>query len=272
MWGPPNFSIAAMSTLTLVILGTGTDVGKTYFTARLASALAAHPGTEAVTAIKPIESGVPLLDPEIANSALGAPTDQPPARTSDAALLGASSMPIIRPAHAYAFAQPVSPHLAARKSSALIDIGHAADWVKTFRPAADIKQNLSPGITHRTHLRRSWLLVETAGGALSPLNEDATNLRLAELLEPAIWILVAPDRLGVLHDLTTTLYTMKGLSRAPDSVVLTQPPPADESRGTNADELRRLGISFIDSVLEDSQPLTPAYVDRLIQIASALGQ
>lgn len=101
-------------------------------------------------------------------------------------------------------------------------------------------------------------VIETAGGAFTPLSRDHTQLDLAVALEPATWILVVPDRLGVLHDTTATLEAMKARARLPDHVVLRAPlntgelglsDHVDASAGTNASELHRLGIVTPSAVL-----------------------
>ena len=82
-------------------------------------------------------------------------------------------------------------------------------------------------------------LVELAGGAFSPLGPGLTNVDLALALDPALWLLVAPDALGVLHDVTASL---RALPRPPDAVVLSGSRPPDQSTGGNAQELASLGI------------------------------
>jgi dethiobiotin synthetase len=86
------------------------------------------------------------------------------------------------------------------------------------------------------------LLVETAGGLFSPLAESLTNWDVARSLEPARWLLVAPDALGVLHDVTATLGAAAARGRTPDLVVLSAAREPDASTGTNAGELQRLGL------------------------------
>jgi dethiobiotin synthetase len=83
----------------------------------------------------------------------------------------------------------------------------------------------------------------------SPLSEDATNFELARALEPAIWVLVAPDSLGVLHDLSATLQAMRARGRAPEHVVLSAAREPDASTGTNASELAALSIATPTAVL-----------------------
>jgi hypothetical protein len=58
--------------------------------------------------------------------------------------------------------------------------------------------------------------------------------------------LVAPDALGVLHDVTATL---RSLPRRPDFVVLSAARPADASSGTNAQELETLEITPVLGVV-----------------------
>jgi dethiobiotin synthetase len=98
----------------------------------------------------------------------------------------------------------------------------------------------------------------------SPLGHAKTNLALAELLEPALWILIAPDRLGVLHDVTATLQAMRTLSRIPDFILLSQGAPTDESTGSNAGELTRLGIAEIGAVVTPGGALPVAFLAQLI--------
>ena len=94
-----------------------------------------------------------------------------------------------------------------------------------------------------------WSVVETAGGVFSPLSPTATNFDLALALEPAIWVLVAPDALGVLHDLSATLQAMRARGRTPDHVVLSGAREPDSSTGSNAAELEALGIVATSAVL-----------------------
>jgi dethiobiotin synthetase len=89
----------------------------------------------------------------------------------------------------------------------------------------------------------SYQLIETAGGLFSPLSRGTTNLDLALALEPALWILVAHDGLGVLHDVRTTLLALRAMTnRTPDYLVLSASRAPDASTGTNARELARLGL------------------------------
>jgi dethiobiotin synthetase len=198
------------------VLGTGTNVGKSFVADALARALGAR-GTS-VAGLKPIETGC-------RTSASGEPLD------GDAARLEAASFHVKhpRPHPLYAFRDPVAPSLAARREGQMIELAVIASWV-------DRAHSTQRGDTPR-------LVVETAGGTFSPLAGGATNFDLALSLGAAIWVLVAPDRLGVLHDLNSTLQAMKSLGRTPDWIVLSATAERDASTGTNAVELRRLGLT-----------------------------
>jgi dethiobiotin synthetase len=130
---------------------------------------------------------------------------------------------------------PVSPHLAAQSADVTLDLSTIVRWV------------VEAEASHRH--RSCFTLIETAGAVLSPLTQKLTNLNLAQALEPAIWILVAPDSLGVLHDLTATLLAMRTLARPPDFIALSAAREPDASTGTNADQLQHLGIATVHSTL-----------------------
>jgi dethiobiotin synthetase len=209
----------------VVVLGTGTDVGKTYVTACLARGLRER---GSVLALKPIESGVL------------------PGETGDAGAiaLAAGHAPLLS---TWRFVRPVSPHLGAREQGAAIAVAEVAAWVAAQELSAASEVSL----------------VELAGGAFSPLGVGVTNVELARALEPAVWLLVAPDALGVLHDVAATL---RALPRAPDAVVLSGARPLDQSTGTNAAELSLLGISEVLEVVAAGATSCCATVDWLLRL------
>jgi len=230
--------------LRVVMLGCGTGVGKTYISRALLGAI--RQAGCATVGLKPIETGI--------RSIVGALPS-----TSDAqALSRASSHPTAREHPLYAFPDPISPHLAARRAGRVIELSTVATWVRECE--ADLTLYVS---SHRA----SCSVVETAGGVFSPVSTDATNFDLALALEPAIWILVAADSLGVLHDVTATLQAMRARGRSPDHLVLSAARPADESTGTNADELETLGIARTAAVVardsdEEIEPLIRALLEH----------
>lgn len=207
----------------IVMLGTGTDVGKTYVTSLLARGLRAR---SSVLALKPIESGVEagaLGDAGAIAEAAGHPARLSPWRLR----------------------RPVSPHLAAREQGVALNVEEVARWIEAEERAAPA----------------DFTLVETAGGAFSPLGRGVTNVDLALALEPAIWVLVAPDALGVLHDLTATL---RSLPRAPDAVLLSGARAADQSTGGNAPELQSLDICEVLEALPRDATDAPRSVEWLL--------
>jgi dethiobiotin synthetase len=231
----------------LVVLGCGTSVGKTRFCIALLRALAVQ-GAPTV-GLKPIESGVA--------PGTGRAPGSDAAALSDAATLRPSrSRPV------YALAAPVSPHLAARMEGLRIDEYAAANWVR--RAEAEVAIHVVPHIA-------IWSIVETAGGVFSPLSDTATNLDLALALEPATWVLIAADALGVLHDVSATLQAMRARNRAPDHLVLCAARARDASTGTNAAELAALGIATPSAVLaRDDDRGLDAFAALLLKQTSQL--
>lgn len=188
----------------VVVLGTGTGVGKTHVACALLGELR-HAGAD-VVGLKPVETGVG----EGVSDA---------SRLSEAAGRGAAPL--------HGFADPVSPHLAARRARVRVDVAAIVRWV--------------------AGQACSVTLVETAGGALSPLSDEAVQADLAAALAPARAVLVATDRLGVLHDVAATLEACRRRGVDP-VVVLSAPTVPDASTGTNAGELEGLGIATVSAV------------------------
>ncbi|HSC89692.1 MAG TPA: dethiobiotin synthase [Polyangiaceae bacterium] len=202
-----------MSPRRLIVLGTGTDVGKTHVGSVVLSALSAQ--GVAVLGLKPVESGI---DPGTEWA------------STDAGRLGAATGRLVKPLHG--LVPPISPHLAARQIGLALELDELEHWIEA--------QEAGPTQEGLTKPELSW--IETAGGAFSPLSERATNWDLAlRLARPGDrLLLIAPDALGTLHDCTATLLAMVGSGRLPDAILFSQARPLDASSGTNAEELARL--------------------------------
>jgi dethiobiotin synthetase len=214
----------------LVIAGTGTEIGKTHATVALVSAFVQR-GFVAV-GLKPIESGIHISLPDSARLALvSSRTPSPPP---------------------YAFADALSPHLAARRAGATIQLDVVSRWVAAH-PA-------------------EVLLIETAGGLFSPLSDSLTNLDLTRHLAPHSILLIAPDRLGVLHDLRACLTAMRFLApELPTPSVLLQPPlTPDSSTGTNAREIERLKIARVLTVFPRAEVDSPASEAAALHLSQLL--
>ncbi len=186
----------------VVVVGTGTEVGKTHVTCCLL-ACARRRGLR-VQAYKPIATGVTdrCEDADLHGAALGSPSRPP----------------------TFSYRRPVSPHLAAREEGRPIEL-------EAIRRCAD---EMSAG--------SEWLIVEAAGGLFSPLGESITNVDLVRCLDPARVVLVAPDRLGVLHDVGACVGAARARDVAFTALVLSAPRVPDDSTGTNARELERIGL------------------------------
>jgi dethiobiotin synthetase len=200
----------------IVVVGTGTEVGKTWLSAELLRTFAAE--GHQVVGLKPVESGVDG----------GATDGERLARLS-------AERPAPGP---YLFKEPLSPHLAARREGRAIELSQILTYVQLHESSSGDRP-------------RAATLIETAGGLFSPLAPGLTNFDVALALEPARWLLVAPDALGVLHDLTATLAAATARGRTPDAIALCRARPRDASTGTNADEIARLGIAARPFVFPD---------------------
>lgn len=208
-----------------VILGTGTDVGKT-FVARSILDLVRQEGRP-VAGLKPIETGL----------AAG--------QQGDAARLADGSFHVKLPTRhpLYAFADPITPARAARISGQSVELNRVVDWL---REVSSPSSTTTPA-----------LVIETAGGVFSPLTDHQSNFDLARALDPAVWVLVATNRLGVLHEVTSTLRAMEAAGRLPDWLVLSAPQHPDASTPSNREELTRSGRipAILELPRDDPSPL-----------------
>jgi dethiobiotin synthetase len=218
----------------IVVLGTGTGVGKTHVTVALGRALAALDPAVRVGLLKPIETGIE------------------PARESDAQRVQRENRGFAPPdPHPlYGFAPPISPHLAARRAARSIELRAVLEWLERW----EFDERASD---------RDIAVIETAGGVFTPLGDGITNFELACALDPALWVLVAPDALGVLHELTATLRALEHAGRAPTRIVLSASRGTDESTGTNAAELRRLGIASPAAVFGAGESDASSFASQL---------
>ena len=197
-----------MSAPLIVVTGTGTEIGKTHLAGALLLAWArvlAEAGMvdATVLGLKPVESGV---------TGRSGP---------DGSLLERlSTFHVKQFPPPYLLARAVSPHLAAREEGRTIDVAAIRAYVEDARAA---------------HV--AGVVVELAGGLFSPLGRDLCNANLAMELEADAVLLVAPDRLGVLHDLGSTTRAAAALGLPLHGIVLNTPAAADLSTGSNAAEV-----------------------------------
>jgi dethiobiotin synthetase len=171
---------------TIFITGTDTGVGKTV----VACLLAKHWRTRniSVAAFKPVCSG-----------------GREDARALHSTFGGLLTLDEINPWH---FRAPVAPLLAAR--------------------AENKKVILAKVVAHGRRLQKRFpiLIVEGAGGLLSPLGEKFDSVDLIETLG-ARPVIVAPNRLGAINQVLLTLTAMPGVAAQKAQVILITPPKPD---------------------------------------------
>jgi len=162
----------------VVVVGTGTDVGKTWVAARLLADLRA--AGVSVAARKPAQS----FDP----------SDDPASR--DAAVLAAASGETpedVCPAHRW-YGVPMAPPMAAdaldRPAFGVADLVSELRW--------------GPGPVDVG-------LVETAGGVRSPLAADGDCVALCDALDPDLVLLVADAGLGAINSVRLSVDALGAL-------------------------------------------------------------
>ncbi len=188
----------------LFITGTDTGVGKTRIGAALVRALKARDFT--VWVRKPVETGC-------ARTAAGLlPQD---AQILSCAAGDPEPLEAVCP---YRFEAAVSPERAARLCGQALELEHL---IEACRP---------PG--------EGLMLVEGAGGFYSPIAAAALNADLAQALALPV-LLVATDRLGVIHQVLLTLEAISGRGLNPIGIVLNQIRRLATSSMDNLEDLRR---------------------------------
>lgn len=209
----------------VVVTGTGTGVGKTHVSEALLRALQRF--FPRVVGLKPVETG----------AGAGARLDRD-------RLAAASSFHVKQ--SGYLFTPAVSPHLAARESGRHIELDVIRSIVTNARDESELT------------------LVELAGGLFTPLSPTLFNVDVVRILGADFALLVAPDRLGVLHDVLATTRAAASVGVTFNAVALVAPEIADTSTQRNTLELR----GFLSTMRFHELPRAP--VENLLSNA-ALG-
>ena len=165
----------------VAVVGTGTDVGKTWVAARLLAQLSAA-GIR-VAARKPAQSFDPDDDPAGRDAAvLGAATTEPPEQ--------------VCPPHRWyetAMAPPMAAEWLGRPAFTIDDLVAELVWPDS---PADVG------------------LVETAGGVRSPLAADGDCLDYCAILDPDVVVLVADAGLGTINAVRLALVALGSLGNS----------------------------------------------------------
>jgi dethiobiotin synthetase len=180
----------------IMILGTDTGVGKTWFTCALARTLRRH--EQAVVGIKPVETGC------------AAET----AAREDGVLIAAATGQAAPRAALRRFEPPLAPILAAHENEADLEFHTISAEIARY-DTADV------------------LLVEGVGGVLSPVTWTWNMTHLARALDCRI-VLVGCDRLGVVNHALLAMRELERGCLELAAIVLNAPAERDASTGRNA--------------------------------------
>ena len=195
-----------MSAAVVAVSGTGTGVGKTYVATALTLALASR---GSVVAVKPYESGH------------GGPFGPDQRALAEASTIDVTELGL----RVRCFPDAVAPPEAARRVGERVDLW---SFLARFQAA---------------RARFSGMVVlELAGGIHSPFDDAHTNAAVLRALAPEHHLLVAPNRLGVLHDARATVRAARADGLIFDALVLSQTAAtgADASCDSNARALETL--------------------------------
>jgi len=216
-------------TARLFVTGTGTGVGKTVVARAIAAAWRGR-GLR-VEALKPVETGVPLMDGN------PAPAD------ALALARAAGRVPVAGDLCRVALPDPVSPHLAAARAGVRIDLDQLLAFLRERSAGADAA------------------IAEGAGGLLVPLSDDRLQ---AELVARLGWplLVVAPNALGAINATLLTLEAAASRGIPLAGVVLSRTPAADF--GNAAAIARHGGVPVLGEL-----PDTPDDDDALAALAEA---
>jgi dethiobiotin synthetase len=204
------------------ITGTDTGAGKTVLTVLLTKHLRAQDINAA--ALKPVCSG-----------------GRGDARRLFAAMDGELTLDEINPWH---FRAAIAPSPAARAEKKKVKLTQVVAHIRRMQKRFDV------------------LLVEGAGGLLSPLGEDFNSRDLIVALD-AVPMIAAPNRLGVVNQILLTVEALPKRYRARARVVLMPQRKPDISAKTNADLLAEFfDFKRIFSANE------PGFVSKISQVSS----
>ena len=213
----------------VLVVGTGTEVGKTWVAARVLERL--RTGGLAVAARKPAQSFGPEDD----------------RGGTDAAVLGAATgeaPEVVCPPHRWypvAMAPPMAAAALGRPPFTLADLVAELRW-----PAR--RDGAGPSVG----------LVETAGGVRSPQAADGDAVGLAGLLRPDVVVLVADAGLGTINAVRLSLAALRsaGVPAASRPVVVL-------NRFAEGDDLHRRNRSWLADADGTDVVVTPGEEARL---------
>lgn len=173
----------------LFVAGTGTDLGKTHIACALLRAAQAR--GLSVDAFKPVVSG---FDPD-------APETSDPVRLA-AAMGQPNAWREVSPRR---YRAPLAPNLAARQEGQTLAMADLIADCRTWLESRNV----------------DLALIEGAGGVMSPMTEDATNLDLMTALALPV-LLVAGSYLGTASHLLTALEVLRARGLTTAAIVVSE--------------------------------------------------
>lgn len=163
-----------------LIAGSGTDVGKTYFLEKICIKLLKN-GYK-IDAIKPIISGFEASD----------------LKSDSAKILKALNLEITQKnfdlVSPWRFKEPLSPNIAAKNFGKKINFLEVTNFCK-----ARISQ---------ARQENSFLFIETAGGIMTPINDEKTFIDLADELKIPV-LFISRNYLGIISQTLCAIEVMK---------------------------------------------------------------
>jgi len=215
---------------TFFITGTNTGVGKTVLAVLLARHLRRQ-GINAV-ALKPVCSG-----------------GRDDARALRSAMDSALTLDEVNPWH---FRASIAPLLAARRERRRVRLAEVLAHVRIMQK------------------RFEMVLIEGAGGLLSPLGENFDSRDLITALR-AIPVILVPNRLGAANHVRLTLESLPKTFRAQARIVLVSPAKPDSATASNAKLLERFvpsakifGLPWFKENLSPARRLETPQVKRTL--------
>jgi dethiobiotin synthetase len=216
----------------IFVTGVGTDIGKTYISAAVIRALRAH--DVPVDAFKPVISGY---------------DDAHPGASDAGVLLAALGRSVtaesINAISPFRYSAPLSPPLAAAREGRSIPFQAVAGACR--EKIADAGRKL--------------LIIEGAGGVMSPLSDGATVLDLIEALATPV-VLVTGSYLGSISHTLTAVEVLRRRGHTIRAVVVNESPDPGATLEETRESLR---------VLAGGVPVVPitrggAEVDELLRL------
>jgi dethiobiotin synthetase len=244
----------------LFITATGTEVGKTIATAALAAAL--HSLGVRVGLLKPVASGCPKY-PQKGNSPNHLLTNDdlvPLDSLLPAQAIGLDTTDILRFVSPIRYAAPMSPHIAAQVEA------RPVDWSRV-QAAIDY-----------WHGRCDFLLIEGAGGWLTPLDQDDHTIAdLAAALGAPV-LLVTTASLGSINLTLLTAESIRARKLELAGIVVNRVQPENKQNLitlSNLQEIPRLANAPLRATLtEIARPIASdipqALIDAMLPYARTL--